>query len=98
MGHRPVSVMRLLSRKKPLVRAEVFGTWHTGAMRLDEVSGGGVVFLGCGCCGIRGPVPVFGRIWVEVLTPCAVHGDRVAEPLLLAVDEEVTPFLRPQPA
>ena len=93
MGHRPVSVMRLLSRKKPLVRVEVFGTWHTGAMRLDEVSGGGVVFLGCGCCGIRGPVLVFGRIWVQVLTPCGVHVDRVAEPLLLAVDEDVTgPF------
>jgi hypothetical protein len=67
-------------------------------MRLDEVSGESVVYLGCGCCGIRGPIPVFGRIWVAVLTPCAVHGDRVAEPLLLAVDEDVTPFLRPQQA
>ena len=39
MGHRSVSVMRLLSRTKPRVRAEVFGTWHTGAMRLDEAAG-----------------------------------------------------------
>jgi hypothetical protein len=90
--------MRLLSREKPHVRTEVFETWHTEAMRLDQVSGGGVVFLACGCCGTRGPVPMFGRIWVDVLTPCAVHEGRVAEPLLLAVDVEVTPFLRPQPA
>ena len=58
-------------------------------MRLDEVSGG-LVFLGCGCCGIRGPVPTFGRIWVTVLRPCAGHNARFAEPLLLVVDEDVT--------
>ena len=51
-----------------------------------------------GAAGFAARCPMFGRIWVDVLTPCGVHGDRVAEPLLLAVDEDVTPFLRPQPA
>ena len=66
-------------------------------MRLDEIGGGAVVFLSCGCCGLRGPAPIFGRIWVAVLTPCLAHQGRNGEPLLLPLDHEVSPFARTKP-
>jgi hypothetical protein len=67
-------------------------------MRLDEVSGGAVVFLKCGCCGVRGPAPTFGQIWVAIVTPCAAHRGRLGEPLLLPPTVEVSPFVRSQPS
>jgi hypothetical protein len=64
------------------------------AMRIDEIGGGAVVFLSCGCCALRGPVPTFGRIWVQIVKPCDSHSDRHDVPLLLSVDHHVSPFVR----
>lgn len=63
-------------------------------MRIDEIGGGALVFLSCGCCALRGPVPTFGRIWVQIVTPCDSHRDRRDEPLLLPIDHHVSPSLR----
>ena len=98
MGREPRRKIGLFSAQKLPAGAEVFETWQHEAMRLDEVGGGAVVFLSCGCCGVRGPAPTFGRIWVAVLTPCLAHQERSDGPLLLPLDHEVSAFAPAQPA
>jgi hypothetical protein len=65
--------------------------------RLNEVPGGAVVFLGCGCAGWRSPALTFGRIWVSLTKACPAHQGREGEPLLLAMDTQVSPFVRTTP-
>lgn len=64
-------------------------------MSVSEVPVGSLVFLDCGCCGLRGVGPLNTRVRVAIHQNCATHHNEPLPRLLaLKATEEISPFTR----
>ena len=65
-------------------------------MPVGEVPIGSLVYLECGCCGLRGVSPPNMPVPVAIQQNCATHRDEPSPRLvLLKATDEVSPLTRP---
>src|SRR5262245_8365644 len=63
---------------------------------IEQVPRGALVFLTCGCAGVRGVLHPTGKAALVVIhQPCAAHAGEKGQPRSLRRGELVSPFVRP---